>query len=52
MNFLKLNRFLFTVLFSVLAVSALAQTGNRYALIIGNGAYTGQPWGNLKNTRL
>jgi hypothetical protein len=35
----KLNRFLFLALFLVLAVSVWAQTGNRYALVIGNNNY-------------
>jgi uncharacterized caspase-like protein len=39
MNVLKLNRFLFAVLFAILAVSVWAQTGNRYALVIGNNSY-------------
>jgi len=48
MNIIKLNRFLVTALFSVLAVSVWAQTGNRYALVIGNAEY--QRIDKLKNT--
>ena len=39
MNVPKLNRFLFSAFFAVVAVSAWAQTGNRYALVIGNNNY-------------
>jgi len=39
MNLPKLNRFLFAALFATLTVSAWAQTGNRYALVIGNNNY-------------
>jgi uncharacterized caspase-like protein len=39
MNLPKLNRFLFLALFSILAISVWAQTGNRYALVIGNNNY-------------
>jgi hypothetical protein len=48
MNFSRLNRFLFAVLFVTLAVSAWAQAGNRYALVIGNAEY--QRIDKLKNT--
>jgi uncharacterized caspase-like protein len=48
MNLLKPNKFLFTIVFTVLAVSAWAQTGNRYALVIGNAEY--QSIDKLKNT--
>ncbi|GBU28671.1 hypothetical protein R84B8_02231 [Treponema sp. R8-4-B8] len=39
MNLPKIFKFLFMAVFSVLAVSAWAQTGNRYALVIGNNSY-------------
>jgi tetratricopeptide (TPR) repeat protein len=48
MNLLKINRFLFAALFATLAVSVWAQTGNRYALVIGNAEY--QRIDKLKNT--
>jgi hypothetical protein len=48
MSLPKLCRFLFTVLFTVLAVSAWAQSGSRYALVIGNAEY--QRIDKLKNT--
>jgi len=48
MNCPKLYRFLFAVVFATLAVSAWAQAGNRYALVIGNAEY--QRIDKLKNT--
>jgi tetratricopeptide (TPR) repeat protein len=48
MNLSRLCRFLFSVMFTVLAVSAWAQTGNRYALVIGNADY--QRIDKLRNT--